>query len=100
MFATARFAHWANVMLWTVGAWLVAFFFATLFQGWPVSQQWMRTGPLINCPRMYFALGVTDLALDIVVLCLPMPIIWGLHATRRKKLGVASIFGLGFLYVY
>lgn len=35
---------------------------------------------------------------DVIILCLPIPSIWGLHLKTRRKLGVMMILGVGLMY--
>lgn len=39
----------------------------------------------------------TSIALDIVVLIFPIPVLLGLHMKTRRKIGIALIFWLGAL---
>lgn len=39
----------------------------------------------------------SSIALDILVLCLPLPVIFKLHMNNRKKMAVSLIFWLGAL---
>ena len=48
---------------------------------------------------MYVLCSVTDIILDISILCLPAFFIRNLQISRGKKIGLAAIFGLGILYV-
>ena len=41
--------------------------------------------------------GVFNLVGDIYLLILPMPAVWALQITRRKKFGIMAIFMTGFL---
>ena len=81
-------------------AWLIAFFFATLFQILPIMCNWINCPLTTNYPVMYVMCSVTDIILDIVILCLPASFLWKLQMSKRKKIGVAGIFGLGILYVF
>ena len=95
---TRAFTISANVLLVVVVAWVATFFFATLFQAWPISQNWTGNGyHLLNEPAMYLALGVSDMITDLAILVLPIPCICRLHANMAKKLMVGGIFGVGFL---
>ena len=40
--------------------------------------------------------GVINLLLDLLILSMPMPPLWGLQIPFRKKLALCSIFGFGF----
>ena len=42
----------------------------------------------------FIAMAATDLALNITILSLPIPMIEGLHMPRRKKIMTGGIFGL------
>lgn len=85
-------------MLLIISLWLTAFFLTTLFQSWPISQNWTGVGRnLMSYTDMYLALGATDLAIDVSILCMPMPVINNLKLKTRKKISVGTILGLGFL---
>lgn len=43
------------------------------------------------------ATGILNFVLDILVLVLPMPVLWGLNMRLKKKLGLAFMFGIGFM---
>jgi hypothetical protein len=42
-------------------------------------------------------LGTWNAIVDIYLLCLPIPVVWRLNMGRGRKLGVLSIFMLGFM---
>lgn len=48
---------------------------------------------------MYVLCSVTDVVLDVSILCLPAYFIRNLQMSRGKKVGITAIFGLGVLYV-
>lgn len=48
---------------------------------------------------LYMAGGIFNLLLDVTVVVLPMPMLWGLQMARRKKVGLTGVFGLGAGYV-
>jgi len=100
VFLIESFARIANILLLIIGLWLTAFFFTTLFQSWPISQNWTGVGRnLMNYPDMYLALGVIDLVMDVMILCTPLPIIKNLRIRAQQKVAVACILGVGFLCV-
>ncbi|CAG8949307.1 hypothetical protein HYFRA_00004933 [Hymenoscyphus fraxineus] len=100
IFATAAFVRVANAVLVVLGLWITAFFFATLFQAWPIKHAWTGVGRnLIDYPAMYLALGSTDLVLDIIILLLPIPMIKNLNIQPRRKFILGGILGLGFLCI-
>lgn len=44
-----------------------------------------------------FILGITvsNLLLDVIILCMPLPMVWNLNLSTRKKLEVTGVFMLG-----
>ena len=66
-------------------------------------QSWGALEVFAKCKRLVvYAVvqGSCNIALDIFIFLLPLPTIFGLHLPLKKKLGVLTIFGTGFLYVY
>ena len=64
-----------------------------------VGQPWSLT-VLIKCHRSTvfgFVLGVANLALDIFLLILPIPVILPMQLSVEKKIGVLAIFMVGSL---
>ena len=49
--------------------------------------------------RLDLFIGVFNLLLDITVVILPMPVLWGLQMARSKKVILSGMFSLGILYV-
>jgi hypothetical protein len=43
--------------------------------------------------------SVSAIVLDVITVALPMPLVWGLATSTRRKWGLSVIFGLGVLYV-
>ena len=64
----------------------------------PFAFNWNKTIPGVcgNQILVYVIAIVVNLLLDIVILSLPMPLIWGLQIPLRKKVALCAIFGLGF----
>lgn len=59
----------------------------------------------LKCPNYYIinallVILITNVVLDAIVLCLPLPLIWQLHTTLRRKLQLTFVFTLGsFIFV-
>ena len=53
--------------------------------------------PTTNYTVMYVCSSVTDVVLDIAILCLPASFIRKLNLSQGQKLGLVGIFGLGIL---
>lgn len=82
------------LIILTIG-WLISFFFATFFQVWPIWCNWTLCPPTTNYPVMYALCSVTDIILDVSILCLPAYFIRNLQVSRSRKVGITAIFGLG-----
>ena len=87
----------AWVLLWLVGCGL-----ATIFQCSPVSFYWNQLagdtlGFCVNEYSFLAANAALNIASDIMILVLPMPIVWRLHIKKSQKLAISSIFLLGGL---
>lgn len=67
----------------------------------PRSYFWDRfmgaAGTCIDMSTFYLALGVINMINDIVILLIPIPQIWKLNMSRRKRLGVIGVLLLGSL---
>lgn len=70
----------------------------TIFQCIPVKAFWDRNvqgAKCIDLPRFTIASGVLNLLTDVLILCLPGPIVWGLNSTVGQKITLTGIFLLG-----
>ncbi|QLI72865.1 uncharacterized protein G6M90_00g093450 [Metarhizium brunneum] len=96
IFSTAMF----KVCVWfgiaTISVWGTVFFCFTLTDARPVSEPWSGH---VSLPYDATALGLaqvgTNIALDVIVLCFPLPVIARLHMPTNRKMAVALIFWLG-----
>ncbi|MCJ1286774.1 hypothetical protein MMC26_006120 [Xylographa opegraphella] len=92
-------AVWYFVVAWVL-LWLVGCGCATIFQCLPVSFYWNQITGDTNgfCVNEYIFLAgnaALNIASDIMILVLPMPIVWRLHIKKSQKLAISSIFLLG-----
>lgn len=66
----------------------------------PFSARWNLFLSLSNCidsPRYWQAMSVPNIATDLVMLLLPMPVIWHLTLPKRQRLALTGVFLLGSL---
>ena len=94
-------ALWFFIMAWVI-LWFLGCGLATVFQCTPVSFFWNQIAGDTNgfCVNEYSFLAgnaALNIASDIMILMLPMPIVWRLHIKRSQKLAISSIFLLGGL---
>lgn len=83
-------------------AWGIAFTFTYSFQCSPVEGFWThvqgkRIGRVDISVNYYYA--VSTIIIDVMVLTLPWPMVWGLRMKRTQKVAVISIFMLGAMCV-
>ena len=80
--------------------WYLAVLFASIFQCVPVAAFWdrnIKNPKCVNLALFSTMTGVTNLLTDVIVLCLPMPMVWTLHTNKTQKMTLTGIFLLGFL---
>lgn len=66
----------------------------------PVQFNWDKSIPGGECHNQnmaYLAAGIMNLIVDVIIVVLPMPQLFGLKIPIAKRLGIASMFGLGAL---
>ena len=103
IFATARFralttAFGLLCLLW----WFIAFF-VIVFQCYPVEDFWnyqLQLAWQASClapGTVIFGIEITNLFIDIMILCLPLWMINSLQMSTHRKISVGSMFLLGGL---
>lgn len=99
IFSIRKFRLVTQMVLVLVVAWMVAFFFATLFQCYPVTAlvEPFYKKRCIDTVAFWYAGGVTDIVLDGTLLFLPVPMVLGLQLPLKQKLAVLGMFLLGGL---
>ena len=48
-------------------------------------------------PTAYISIGAYNIISDVVILCLPIPMVWRLKAKREMKIGLTLIFLVGLM---
>jgi hypothetical protein len=83
----------------------LSFDLVALLQCHPIDYQWKRwdgehKGTCINNNALAFANAGISIVLDLWMLSIPMSQLVYLKLHWKKKIGVAMMFGVGFLFVY
>lgn len=68
----------------------------------PFQMIWDKTitdGHCINTKALDIAAASIDFVSDLAVIILPQQVIWRLQMSKKKKIGVSLLFGMGILYV-
>lgn len=90
----------ANFMIGIVICWIAAAELTHIFSAWPISQFWTLGGHFrVNFGGQATAFAALDIFLDVVILCMPLPVINTLQMDRAHKIKVAGIFWLGIFCV-
>lgn len=65
----------------------------------PVQFNWDKSidGECYNQNTAYLAAGIMNLIVDVIIVILPMPQLFRLKMPFARRLGIASMFGLGAL---
>ncbi|KAH8650230.1 hypothetical protein BGZ60DRAFT_534338 [Tricladium varicosporioides] len=81
----------------TYGLWLLL---SSVLSCVPVAAFWDQSVPGHCLPRspIWFANAGLNIATDVLILVLPVPVIHTLFLPKRQKIGLYLIFTLGFLY--
>ncbi|KAL8717842.1 MAG: hypothetical protein Q9225_004949 [Loekoesia sp. 1 TL-2023] len=90
---------------------LLAYFVAVIVSGWalsviletfllcrPFAYNWDPTIKDFTCGdrnAAYIGAGSLNIATDLMVLCLPIPMVWNLQIPRRNKAILTAVFGMG-----
>lgn len=91
---------WFQVTIWVVAFFVVgssiAIMFTTIFPCRPIESAWSLTPQnCIDRPAVYQATAILGAVTDAMVFAVPVPIVVGLRITRRQKIGLICIFGVG-----
>lgn len=69
----------------------------------PVEMLWTGKRPVgYKCIKqsLFFCItGLINLALEVALLTVPLPVIWQLELPKRTKFALCGIFSVGFVYV-
>ncbi|KAI0021285.1 hypothetical protein F4780DRAFT_297052 [Xylariomycetidae sp. FL0641] len=82
--------------------WFLTVTFVVIFQCTPVQALWKQGASLEYClayPRLLLGYELSNLFLDVAILCIPTSVVPQLQLSSSKKAGVLGIFLLGALYV-
>ena len=83
----------------TVAYWLSTVVTALLICR-PFAYNWNKftiSGRCGNVPAYYLSTGIVNLIIDVAIIALPLPKLWGLQMKTSKKLALTAIFSLGAL---
>ena len=105
IFVGKIFERFSLGMCVLIGLWTLAFFFATAFQCKTDPAAWWTSPKTIAlyCDKtqdIELGFAVSDVATDLVVLAIPVPLVWKLQMSVSRKITITCIFLLGLLSVH
>lgn len=81
----------------------VAGILGTILQCVPLSDLWKppsnRPPACINFGTLVITMGVLNIATDIIILSLPIPLVWRLQVSKSRRWQLIIVFSLGGLCV-
>lgn len=82
------------IILWNISNILAAFLICR-----PLARNWDVTVPGIcgSQPRFYFSMGMVNIVTDIALIVLPMPYLYALQMSMRKKLMASGMLSVGIM---
>jgi hypothetical protein len=95
MLAYSAYSIGAVTLLYWLSTVLTAFLICR-----PFAFNWDKltiNGKCGNLPSYYLSTGIVNLLIDVAIVALPLPLLWGLQMKRSKKLALTAIFSLGAL---
>ncbi|PYI04752.1 hypothetical protein BO78DRAFT_372434 [Aspergillus sclerotiicarbonarius CBS 121057] len=101
IFRTPLFRRICQGCVVFVICWTISFTFACLFQCYPVTAlvEFFYGNKCINTLVFYNVLSGSDVALDVVIIILPIAPVLGIQMSLRQRLAVLGMFLLGGLAV-
>ncbi|KAH9905371.1 hypothetical protein F4778DRAFT_705397 [Xylariomycetidae sp. FL2044] len=95
---------WFNIVLWTTHAlntsWILGAIFGTLFICKPIENNWIGVSMSVCNPcAAWRGSAISSAAIDLIILLLPLPMIWGLHTSNGRKTGMTAVFALGYCVI-
>ncbi|KAF2732637.1 hypothetical protein EJ04DRAFT_578274 [Polyplosphaeria fusca] len=100
VFPLHKFRIFSYAVIACIVAWAVGIIFTAFFLCRPFAFNWNPTipgGKCANQPVTYIVIGVLDLVIDLMILALPLPMIWGLQMRLANKVVLFAIFGVGIV---
>lgn len=84
-----------------ITVWGVEVFIAAIFACWPIPAFWDLTIKdkkcVLNTPPVWFTNVAINIATDLMIFMMPIPVIRGLNLPTRQKTALLGVFLLGFL---
>ena len=99
VFASQQFRKAAYATIVFVTLFWVGFFISICVQCRPFRKNWDVTipGKCVNVSAETIGGAIINMVIDLALVILPTPVIWGLQMSMKKKVGVNALFSLGIV---
>ena len=100
-----RTHRWFYFSLWVLGsmtvAWLLAAWLSNIFQCWPVTKEWspLEEGHCFSRWKWFLGTAIPSMIIDLIILIIPLPLLWSLHASPNRRLLITGVFLCGYWQV-
>ncbi|KAI5920364.1 hypothetical protein F4810DRAFT_702946 [Camillea tinctor] len=93
-----RYSFAYLVIMGLVGCWSIVQILLVVFACFPIQGFWDLSVPskCIDHAELVWITSGGNIATDVVVLLLPMPVVWKLNLKKGRKWAILGIFSLGF----
>lgn len=95
-----RIGWWINTIVAILNGLVLLVFGLTACTPHPPSYAWHHLGSCREGPASIAPMGVVNAATDFAILLLPIRMCWSLQLSRKRKLGLFIVLGLGLMYVF
>ncbi|RAL17774.1 uncharacterized protein BO97DRAFT_402275 [Aspergillus homomorphus CBS 101889] len=99
LFPTKTFGYATAAVGAIVLGWMISVVLAQILTCLPVDAAWNLSkaadSHCIDQMKFYYGNSISNLLTDVIILCLPLPLIWRLKMTHEKKLGVTAVLLMG-----
>ena len=91
-----------RICLWTTGTlvvgWWIVSDLTTILTCIPLRKQWDTDiqGHCLNFITIFKGVTALNVLIDVIILVLPLPMLWKLHTTLRRKLMLTGAFVVGY----
>lgn len=105
VFPKSHSGNWFNIGLLVAHvinvAWLLGIVFGTIFLCDPIEKSYnpMIPGSCGSTSSLYIGSAVPSIAIDLIILILPLPKLWSLQIDRARKMGLIVVFTFGYWLV-
>lgn len=84
---------------------VLSFGIALIFQAFllcrPFAKNWdlLLPGTCGSVKESFFSDGIINIVIDLAMIILPIPMVWQLQMSQKRKIALTVVFALGISYV-